>query len=293
MDEQKKTFDTVSIVVLLILALMNDGMEVFFDILAMTGVGITGEAIMEPFNFIMDGVVTVWFAIKCGIGGAPTIMQYIDDLCEVAGIPGRTICVGAGILVANNPKLAAVTKVAEVAGIAALTGGTGAVAAEGATAAEAGAVTAEAGAAATAAEGTAISGEVTAEAGSAVRGGVRGVAEETDGEGRISEEAPSKEEEEREKERKIEEEMEPEEERSPTKVLQEKLLKEVPSSKKDEDENEEEGEGEETKRGDQRSNLIDFQKRAEEIRRRQTGLPPAPKIIDTNEEGDENIEEAA
>ena len=230
MDEKEKTFDTVSIVVLLILALMNDGLEIFFDILAMTGVGITGEAIMEPINFIMDGVVTVWFAIKCGIGGAPSIMQYIDDILEPAGIPGRTICVGAGIVVANNPKLAAVTKVAEVAGVAALTGGAGAVAAEGATAAEAGAVTAEAGAAATATEGAAIRGEAATETGASTEGGAHGESGEAGGAKEVSSGKEGEEEEKKKKE--LEEEMEPEEERSPTEVLQEKLLKEVPSQKR-------------------------------------------------------------
>lgn len=118
MDERKKTFDEVSIVIMVLLALGNDGAEIFFDLLAATIVGLPGEAIMEPINLAMDGIFTFWFFAKCGFGG-PSIIQLVDDLLELVGIPGRTICVVAGILIANNPKLAAV---AEMAGAAALTG---------------------------------------------------------------------------------------------------------------------------------------------------------------------------
>jgi hypothetical protein len=59
----------------------------------------------------MDTIVTFWFFVKCGFG-APAIIQLVDDVLELVGIPGRTICVIAGILIANNPKLA---KLAEVA----------------------------------------------------------------------------------------------------------------------------------------------------------------------------------
>jgi len=102
MDEQEKVFDAVSIVLLVLISLANDAAEVFFDILAATVVGIPGEAIMEPINLLIDGVVTSWFFIKCGFGG-PSMAQILDDLLELVGIPGRTICVVFGIYVANNP----------------------------------------------------------------------------------------------------------------------------------------------------------------------------------------------
>lgn len=102
MDEKTKPFDTVSIVLLMLLSVGNDGLEIIFDLLAATGVGIGGEAIMEPINIAMDAIVTFWFFAKCGFGG-PSIAQLLDDILEVVGIPGRTICVGFGIYLANNP----------------------------------------------------------------------------------------------------------------------------------------------------------------------------------------------
>ncbi len=102
MDEQEKPFDTVSIVILVLISLANDAAEVFFDILAATVVGLPGEAIMEPINFLVDCIVTPWFFIKCGFGG-PSLAQILDDLLSLVGIPGRTICVVFGIYVANNP----------------------------------------------------------------------------------------------------------------------------------------------------------------------------------------------
>jgi len=121
MDEQEKPFDTISIIVLLSLAVANDGAEIFFDVLASTMVGLPGESIMKPIDFAMDGIFTFWFFSKCGFGG-PAIIQVADDLLELVGIPGRFICVAASIFMANHPKLAAV---AEMAGAAALTGGRG------------------------------------------------------------------------------------------------------------------------------------------------------------------------
>ncbi len=299
MDEQEKPFDTISIIILLSLAVANDGAEIFFDVLASTMVGLPGEAIMEPIDFIVDAVVTYWFFSKCGFG-ASSFMQIIDDLLESVGVPGRTICVGAGIFMANHPKLAAV---AEVAGAAALTSGVGAIAAEAGETAEVGAVAAEG---ATATEGAAISSEAAAEAESAAGGGIRGAAEEAEGGGRIPEEAPSGKEgggegeggEEEEKRKKLEEEMEPKEERPPEEVLRKELLEQTPTSENEEEE-EDEGEGEEAEGSEQdaqNSNFAsgdEFQKRAEEIKRRQTGLPNAPKIIPLDEEGEDDLAEAA
>lgn len=294
MDEQEKPFDTISIIVLLSLAVANDGAEIFFDVLASTMVGLPGESIMKPIDFAMDGIFTFWFFSKCGFGG-PAIIQVADDLLELVGIPGRFICVAASIFMANHPKLAAV---AEMAGAAALTGGAGAVAAEAGETAEVGVVAAESATAAT--EGAAVSGEVTTEAESVAEGGARGAVEETGNESKVSKEAPSGEEgeEAEEKKKKLEEEMEPEEERSPEDVLREKLLNQTPTSKEDEDEDDEDEEikGREDEQNDQRSNLVsgaDFQKRAEEIKRRQTGLPQAPKIIDVNEGRGDNLEKEA
>ncbi len=102
MDEQNKPFDTVSIVILVLISLANDAAEVFFSLLAATGIGLAGEAIMEPINFCVDCIVTPWFFMKCGFGG-PTMAQLLDDVLSAIGIPGRTVCVVFGIYVANNP----------------------------------------------------------------------------------------------------------------------------------------------------------------------------------------------
>jgi hypothetical protein len=234
MEEEKKPFDTVSIVILVLLSIANDAAEIFFDILAATVVGLPGEAIMEPIDFIMDGIVTFWFFGVCGFGG-PSIIQLVDDLLELVGVPGRTICVVSGILIANNQKL---EKVAEVAG-SLETGGAGRIEATAGEATEVGAVvateareTAEAevaaGETASATESSATS--VEPEAGPARREAEvvhpeeeRGIGEEGEGEKKGAEEE-------------IEKEMEPEEERPPEEVEQEKLFEKTPQTSEQENE---------------------------------------------------------
>jgi hypothetical protein len=293
MDEQKKTFDTVSIVIMVLLALGNDGAEIFFDLLAAAIVGLPGEAIMEPINFAMDGIFTVWFFAKCGFGG-PSILQLVDDLLELVGVPGRTVCVVAGILIANNPKLAAV---AEMAGAAALTGGAGAVAAEAGETAEVGAVAAKG---ATAAEGAAETAEATTKVES-IEGGVEGAGKEAGGTQKGA--ATSKEQgggqEAEEKEEELEREMEPEAERPPEEVEKEKLFEQISEN---EDNRNKDGEGvedeqieqtEQATQGGQNSKVVsgdDFQKRADEIRRKQKQLP---KMIDINEQNTDDRQAAA
>ena len=75
MEEKPKPFDLTSIVVLVIIALLNDGLEIFFDLFAATGVGLAGEAIMEVIDFAVDGIVFVWFFMKTG-GGAQSYTQW-------------------------------------------------------------------------------------------------------------------------------------------------------------------------------------------------------------------------
>lgn len=283
MDEKEKPFDVVSIVILLILSLANDGLEIFFDLLAATVIGLPGEAIMEPIDLAMDGIVTFWFFAKCGFGG-PSIIQLVDDLLELIGIPGRTICVVAGILIANNPKLAAVV---EVAGAAALTGGAGAVAAEAGT-------TAEVGVAAT--EGAAAGAEATAEIG-AVEGEAGGAVGEARG-GQPSEEGVSggeaEEGEEGRKERLEEEEekMEPEAERPPEEVEEEKLFEQTPEGQRESEEEENEDEEDAGQNASQKPLSIDDLRKlqhAKEVKER-LEHPKAPQDVTTgNEEEDEEL----
>jgi hypothetical protein len=105
MDEEEKPFPIEFIVILLIIAMANDVAEIFFDILDFTGVGVAGEAIMEPINFVLDFFFTGIFWWKVGPGGG-TITQYIGDILEPFLIPGRTISVGLGMWIANHPNSA-------------------------------------------------------------------------------------------------------------------------------------------------------------------------------------------
>jgi hypothetical protein len=106
MDEEiEKPFPIEFIVILLLVAVANDVAEVFFDFLDFTGVGVAGEAIMEPANFVLDFFFTGIFWWKVGLGGG-TITQYIGDILEPFLIPGRTISVALGMWIANNPNSA-------------------------------------------------------------------------------------------------------------------------------------------------------------------------------------------
>jgi hypothetical protein len=141
-DEQKK-FDMVEIVLLMMLALINDGLVIFADLgLAIPVVGLVLAGMAEAINVVIWGIILFWFIMKLGFSGRVGIFQIAGGIAEFFGIPGRSATVAIGIYIANHPKAAAVVgKVAVVAGAAALgavTGGAGAVAAVGA---EAGAAT--------------------------------------------------------------------------------------------------------------------------------------------------------
>jgi hypothetical protein len=101
-EEQEKPFPIEYFVILLLVAIANDVAEIIFDLLDFTGIGIAGEAIMEPANFILDIFFTGVFFWKVGFGGS-TITQYFGDLLEPLLIPGRTISVWIGMYTANNP----------------------------------------------------------------------------------------------------------------------------------------------------------------------------------------------
>lgn len=145
MDDKEMPFSTVDIVFLVIIGLVNDGLEIFFDLLAASVVGLPGEAIMEPIDFVFDCIVTAWFFMKCGFGG-PALAQILDDILEIFGVPGRTICIGVGVYVANHPGsfLATAGQVAATIG----TGGEAAIAEEAGSLAMAAKTAEEAGAAA-------------------------------------------------------------------------------------------------------------------------------------------------
>ena len=210
--------------------------------------------------------------LQSAVLGVRLFIQLVDDILELVGIPGRTICVVAGILIANNPKLAAI---AELAGAAALTG-PGAAAAEAGGAAEAGVATGEAigeniTTEAQKAQGLKVTqGEVT-ETTQARKGNLTGESPEKEGVGG------------EEKKTELEREMETEEERPPEEIAQEKIFEQI---SKDEEEQEED---EENDNGAQNTIPSDnTQERAEEIKQKQQMLP---KLVDVNEQNDAPTEE--
>lgn len=116
-DEQTKPFNVVWVVLLLIIAAMNDLGTLFFTLLSMTGVGITGEAIMVPLNTLLGAFFSAIFFIKMGFGGG-SLLALGGSIAEFI-IPSRLLTVGGALLMANNPKL---KKIGELAA-AAETGG--------------------------------------------------------------------------------------------------------------------------------------------------------------------------
>jgi hypothetical protein len=105
MDEEEKPFPIEFIVILLIVAVANDIAQVFFLFLDFTGVGIAGEAIMEPADAVLGFFFTGIFVWRVGWGGG-TVSQYIGSLLQMLPIPTRTISVGLGMWIANHPNSA-------------------------------------------------------------------------------------------------------------------------------------------------------------------------------------------
>ena len=285
MDEQEKPFDTVSIVILMILAVANDIAEIISDLFAATIVGIVGEAIMEPVDFAVDGIVTFWFFMKCGFGG-PAMAQILDDVLESIGIPGRTICVGFGIYIANHPN-SSIGKIGQTA--AALeTGGESGALSEGLQEGEAAAKEAESAVETAAKTEKGATAEMEA-----------GQATEKSGE-------PGGGEAKKEKEQEEEKKMEPEEEKEPEEVAKEKLFEETPMDsgvKNKEEEEENPGVDDRSNEAPRPSNVISIEDirrnpRAEAVKRNlDHSAPPRNITADstTHDDTSENseMEEAA
>lgn len=102
MDEGEKPFPIEFIVILLLIAAANDIAQVFFLLLDFTGVGVAGEAIMEPADAALGVFFTGIFVWRVGWGGG-TISQYIGSLLQMLPIPTRIISVGIGMWIANHP----------------------------------------------------------------------------------------------------------------------------------------------------------------------------------------------
>lgn len=139
---QEKKFELPEIIVLLMLAIVNDILTVVVDfVFAFPIVGQILGVSMEAVNAGIWAAILLWFIMKLGFKGEVGVLQVAGGIAEFVGIPARTFTVGAGIYLTNNPRAAKLVKVAEIATLAVATEGAS-LAVEGAAAgAEAGVAT--------------------------------------------------------------------------------------------------------------------------------------------------------
>ncbi|MBI4087657.1 MAG: hypothetical protein HY434_02395 [Candidatus Liptonbacteria bacterium] len=113
MEEGGKKFNTVEIVLMIMIALANDALTIIADI--GLAIPVIGE-ILYGFAWLVDGFVWAllmfWYVIKLGVFGGPALVQTISGIASFVGIPGRTIGVLLGIWLVNHPKAAAVAALA-------------------------------------------------------------------------------------------------------------------------------------------------------------------------------------
>ncbi|GEM_PF-2279688 len=168
MDEQEKPFDTVSIVLLMIVAGFSDAADLATALLF--PIPIIGQVTYLGNSFLVSpitwAVIQGWFIMKthgkkASLSSFTSFIPVLGGLGNIVNIPGSEfITTGFAIMMANHPKAAALTT---AVGGAVATGGAGAAAAgatEGAAggAAAAGTETATAGAETRAAAGRAAAG---------------------------------------------------------------------------------------------------------------------------------------
>ena len=114
---KEKPFNEIWWVILILPAIVNDGLEIIFDLAALTGVGLAGEGIMEPLDAILDVFYEGVFVAKTGFG-LPSFIELVACVLEAVFIPTRIISVVGCIYLANHPDSAA-SKTANVIGYAA------------------------------------------------------------------------------------------------------------------------------------------------------------------------------
>lgn len=123
MNEQKKPFDTVSIVLLLLFSGVSDIADLLTDFVAL--VPVIGQVIFLGNSLILSpviwAVIQISFIMKTGMGRA-SLIALIGGLGNIANIPGsETITTGIAIVIANNSKLSGAASMASEKGL--LTGG--------------------------------------------------------------------------------------------------------------------------------------------------------------------------
>lgn len=113
MGGSEKKFQIVDIVLLVIIALINDALNLASFLLA--GIPVLGEISVlgiEIIDFLLWALILFWFIIKMRSFGAPGLLQIGGGIAEMVGIPARTLTVIVGIIIANHPKLSAAASAA-------------------------------------------------------------------------------------------------------------------------------------------------------------------------------------
>jgi hypothetical protein len=123
-QKQEKPFDTVSIVLMLMLAIADDATTIVADLsLAIPIVGVVALGLSKMTEFVVWAILQSWFVLKLHSFGKPGIANLVGGLLSGAGIPATTITTIVAIYMANHPKLAAIADVASGKGVGGVTGG--------------------------------------------------------------------------------------------------------------------------------------------------------------------------
>ncbi len=131
MDEQAGKFQIPEIVILVMLALVDDTSQAIGSLsLAIPYVGIVIAGLSKLLHWAVWGIILFWFIMKTRSFGWPGILQTCGGVLGTFGIPAVTAGVLGGIYLVNHPKVAGVATLATAGGAGAL--GAQAGAAEGA-----------------------------------------------------------------------------------------------------------------------------------------------------------------
>ena len=108
MAGDSKKFSAPEIVIMLIIAVLNDVLAIVADVsLAIPILGEILIVIAEITDFLVWGIILIWFGFKVGLFGRAGFAQLIGGATEFIGIPGRTVSAIIGIIMVNNPKASA------------------------------------------------------------------------------------------------------------------------------------------------------------------------------------------
>ena len=104
MEESAKKFNTVEIVLMVMIALANDAVTITADFgLLIPVVGELLYGLAWLFDAFVWALLMFWYIMKLGTFGGPALVQTIAGIAEFIGLPGRTLGVILGIWLANHP----------------------------------------------------------------------------------------------------------------------------------------------------------------------------------------------